>query len=61
VLLISEGKVQPLALQANGLDDEDLREAARLSHGLAEVKEVRQATLERDGKISIVPWREKDA
>jgi uncharacterized membrane protein YcaP (DUF421 family) len=57
ILLVNQGKVQRLALRANGLDEEDLQEAARLSHGLAEVKEVRQATLERDGKISIVPWR----
>lgn len=59
VLLIREGKVQHAAMAANGLDDEDLKEAARLSHGLDDVKEVRQATLERDGKISIVPWRGK--
>jgi hypothetical protein len=32
------------------------KEAARLSHGLTDVREVRQATLQRDGKISIVPW-----
>ena len=57
ILLIHEGKIQKLALRANGLDDEDLKEAARLSHGLDGVKEIRQATLERDGKISIVPWR----
>jgi len=59
VLLVNEGKVQRTALKANGLDDEDLQEAARLSHGLGDMREVRQATLERDGKISIVPWREK--
>ena len=58
VLLINEGRVQRFALEANGLDEEDLQEAARLSHGLDQVKAVRQATLERDGKISIVPWRE---
>ena len=60
VLLINEGKVQRTALEANGLDDEDLEEAARLSHGLEELDKVRQATLERDGKISIVPWRERN-
>lgn len=59
ILLIHDGKVQDLALRANGLDDEDLREAARLSHGLDDVKDVRQATLERNGQISIVPWRQK--
>jgi uncharacterized membrane protein YcaP (DUF421 family) len=57
ILLINEGEPRPEALRANGLDFEDLQEAARLSHGLASVKEIRQATLERDGKISIVPWR----
>lgn len=58
ILLVHDGKVQDLALRANGLDNEDLREAARLSHGLEDVKDVRQATLERDGQISIVPWRQ---
>jgi uncharacterized membrane protein YcaP (DUF421 family) len=33
-------------------------EAARLSHGLCAMEDVRQATLERDGTISIVPWRD---
>jgi uncharacterized membrane protein YcaP (DUF421 family) len=57
ILLIHEGERRPLAMKANGMDDEDIKEAARLSHGLGDVKEIRQATLERDGKISIVPWR----
>jgi uncharacterized membrane protein YcaP (DUF421 family) len=59
ILLIRDGQTQEGALKANGLDDEDLMEAARVSHGLADVKDVRQATLERDGQISIVPWRDR--
>ena len=59
VLLIREGRIQEAAMQAHSLDNEDLMEAARLSHGLRDMEEVRQATLERDGKISIVPWRNK--
>ena len=59
VLLVREGKIQHAAMQAHSLDHEDLMEAARLSHGLVDVGEVRQATLERDGKISIVPWQNK--
>lgn len=59
ILLITEGTLQQPALDANGIDDEDLMEAARLSHGLTHMEDVRQATLERDGKISIVPWRNK--
>ena len=59
VLLVHEGKVQHPAMRANSLDEQDLKEAARLSHGLENMEDVRQATLERDGKISIVPWRSK--
>jgi uncharacterized membrane protein YcaP (DUF421 family) len=57
VLLIRDGKIQEAALTANSLDHEDVKEAARLSHGLDKMEDVRQATLERDGQISIVPWR----
>lgn len=59
VLLINEGKLQHAAMNANSLDEEDIREAARLSQGLEDMEDVRQATLERDGHISIVPWRSK--
>lgn len=57
ILLIDKGQVQTVTLRANGLDEDDLKEAARLSHGLTSMEDVRQATLERDGHISIVPWR----
>ncbi len=57
VLLIRDGKPIRSAIDANSLDEEDIREAARLSHGLERMEDVRQATLERDGHISIVPWR----
>jgi uncharacterized membrane protein YcaP (DUF421 family) len=57
ILLIHEGKPRKAALDAHSIDEEDLKEAARLSHGLTNMEDVRQATLERDGKISIVPWR----
>ena len=59
ILLIREGKLQQAAMKANSLDEEDIREAARLSQGLEDMEDVRQATLERDGEISIVPWRNK--
>lgn len=58
VLLIDNGKIHTATLRANGLDQEDLKEAARLSHGLDDMEDVRKATLERDGHISIVPWRD---
>lgn len=57
VRLIHEGQVDRHLLNANGIDEEDIKEAARLSHGLDSMEDVRQATLERGGHISIVPWR----
>lgn len=55
ILLIKDGAVCEEALHANSLDQGDLEEAARLTRGLAGLAWVRQATLERDGKISIIP------
>lgn len=57
ILLIKDGKLRPLALKANGLSTEDIEEAARLSHGIVEMDDILQATLEKDGQISIVPRR----
>ena len=42
------------ALRREGLDDDDL-EAALREHGLSSASEMRLATLEQDGSISIVP------
>lgn len=58
IRLVSNGTVDRTMLDANSLDDEDIKEAARLSHGLESMEDVQQATLERDGQISIVPWRD---
>jgi uncharacterized membrane protein YcaP (DUF421 family) len=57
VLLVRDGKIQHEALRANSLSDEDLSEAARLLRGFTDVDQIEQATLERDGMISIVPKR----
>jgi len=48
------GKWITEALKGEGLDDDDVIAALR-EHGLASVTEVREATLERDGSISVVP------
>jgi uncharacterized membrane protein YcaP (DUF421 family) len=45
--------LQP-ALEREGLDDEDLQAALR-EHGLETISEVKLATLEHDGSVSVVP------
>lgn len=59
ILLIDNGEIREPALAANGLSRDDVQEAARLERGLCGLGEVRQATLEKDGQISIVPWQGK--
>ena len=54
-----DGKWIVEALKREGLDDEDVMAALR-EHGLASIVDVRQAVLERDGSISVVP-REGDS
>ncbi len=54
VLLVSDGKVLESRLRRLGLEAADLEQAAR-EHGIAEISDVRQAVLEVDGTISIVP------
>jgi uncharacterized membrane protein YcaP (DUF421 family) len=44
----------PAALAREGLDDDDVMAALR-EHGLSSIDEVREAVLERDGSISVVP------
>ena len=42
------------ALEHEGLDDEDLQAALR-EHGMESISEVKVATLEHDGSVSVVP------
>ncbi len=55
VLLLADG--QPLAesLQAEGVDLDDILTAARATHGLERLEQIKYAVLERNGGISIIP------
>jgi len=53
-VLIRDGVVQHAPLRRARLDLEDLREAARQAQGIDNLADVRLATLERSGHISIV-------
>ena len=53
-VIARDGAWIPAAIVREGLDDEDVMAALR-EHGLESISEVRQAVLERDGSISVVP------
>jgi uncharacterized membrane protein YcaP (DUF421 family) len=55
VVIMADGQLREQPMAANGLDAEDVMAAARENHGLTDLAHVREAVLEKDGKISIVP------
>lgn len=54
VLLINEGKPVAEHLRRAGMTERDLGQALR-THGYSEASEVRYATLEPDGSVSMIP------
>jgi len=55
VVIMTNGQLREHPMVANVLDEEDVKAAARENHGLTDLTNVREAVLEKDGKISIVP------
>lgn len=60
VPLIRDGKVLEKELRMTGLSREDLTEALRLEAHDEDPANVRRAYLERNGKISVIPYRRDD-
>lgn len=57
LIVVENGKPLRTRMKKSGVDEEDVMEAARLRFGLTKMEEVKYAILERDGEISIVPYR----
>lgn len=55
LILVHHGKTLTLRMKESHVDTEDILEAARLSHGLERLEQIKYAVLERDGQISIIP------
>ena len=53
-LLVHDGQKIPEAMRREGVDDEELARALR-EHGFLDMNEIRQAILEVDGTISVIP------
>lgn len=55
VLLVENGRELKEPMRKERVDVEDVLAAARASHGLERLDQIRYAVLEREGAISIVP------
>lgn len=55
VVLMANGRFREHPMAANALDEQDVLTAARENLGLTDLALIREAILEKDGKISVVP------
>ncbi|RAW02164.1 DUF421 domain-containing protein [Pseudochryseolinea flava] len=60
LVIVEKGRPLVKRMQKSKVDEEDVLEAARVTHGLERMEQVKYAVLERDGSISIIP-SEKNA
>ena len=54
-VLVTDGKTDRARMKANKISEDDLMEEARLNGKVLELAEVRRATIERNGQVSVVP------
>lgn len=58
LILVDHGKPLKGRMAESHVDEEDIMEAARINHGLEQMKQIKYAVLERDGTISVIPLQE---
>ena len=55
LVIVVDGKPLKDRMDKSRVDEEDVLDAARETHGLERMDQIRHAILERDGRISIIP------
>ena len=55
VIVVEDGRPRRDLMRKARIDETDVMEAARSSHGLERMEEIKYAVLERNGGISIIP------
>lgn len=57
LIVVNKGEVLKERIEKSGLTEADILEAARQLRGLERMEEIKYAVLERNGEISVIPWR----
>lgn len=60
IIVVEYGKTLRERMRKSRIDSEDILEAARTMHGLEFMHQIKFAILEKNGKISIIPYGEED-
>lgn len=55
LVIVDKGAPLKKRMEKAKVDEEDVLEAARLTHGLERMEQIKYAVLEKDGSISIIP------
>jgi uncharacterized membrane protein YcaP (DUF421 family) len=55
LIIVDQGKPMKRRMEKSKVDEEDVMEAARMTHGIERMDQIKYAVLERDGSISIIP------
>ena len=55
LVIVEDGQTLRERMDKERVDEEDVLAAARLHHGLASIRQIKYAVLERNGGITIVP------
>jgi uncharacterized membrane protein YcaP (DUF421 family) len=58
-IIVADGRPLKDRMERERIDEEDVLEQARATHGLERLDQIRYAVLERSGGISIIPKRER--
>ncbi len=59
LVLVEHGRPLRERLDRAGVDLDDVLTAARRSHGLERLEQIKYAVLERNGDLSIIPWEQE--
>ena len=54
-ILVQDGKPDRKKMESNQISEKDLLEEARLNGNIDQMSEIRIATIERNGQVSIIP------
>ena len=55
-ILILDGEIKKENMNKSRIDEDDVMESARQNYGLGALKDIRHAILEKNGRISIIPY-----
>ncbi len=55
-IVVEDGKILAERVKHARLDESDILEAARSAQGILEIHQIKFAILERNGKISVIPY-----